>query len=131
MSFLAKLQIDGEEFNVLDFNLKFKQEIDAASKPTGNAKGGIIKISIEANQSTNFLSWMLSGDSTKNGKIVFYRRDALSKMKDLQFTKAYCIGYEEQFSSTNKTPMMITMELTAKELNFGSAKFANQWISLD
>lgn len=131
MSFLAKLQIDGEEFNVLDFHIKFKQEIDAASKPTGNAKGGIIKISIEANQNVNFLSWMLSGDLTKSGKVIFFRRDAMSKMKELKFEKAYCIGYDEQFTSTTEVPMQIKMKLASKELFFGDATFSNKWISLD
>jgi hypothetical protein len=131
MSFLAKLQIDGEEFNVLDFKIKFRQKIDEASKPTGNAKGGIIKITIEASQSTNFLAWMLSGDLTKDGKIIFFRRDAMSKMKELKFEKAFCIGYDEQFTSTTEIPMQIKMRLAAKELAFGDAKFSNKWIAIN
>ena len=74
---------------------------------------------------------MLNGDLTKDGKIVFYRRDALSKMKELKFVKAFCIGYDEQFTSTTEVPMKITMELVAKELTFGDAKFSNNWIALD
>ncbi|KAF2082936.1 type VI secretion system tube protein TssD [Flavobacterium sharifuzzamanii] len=131
MSFLAKLQIDGEEFNVLDFDIKFKKETDALNKPVGNAKGGIIKLSIESTQNTNFLSWMLSGSLTKNGKIIFFRRDAMSKMRELIFTKAYCISYNEEFKSTTEIPMSISMELTAKELIFGDANFSKKWISLD
>ncbi|MCV9929816.1 hypothetical protein OIU83_19295 [Flavobacterium sp. LS1R49] len=131
MSFLSKLQIDGEEYNILEFNINFKQEIDTTSKPTGNAKGGIIKIIIEANQSSSFLSWMLNGDLTKDGKIIFYRRDALSKMKELTFIKAFCISYDEKFTSTTEIPMKITMELVAKEITFGDAKSSNNWIALD
>ncbi|WJS92816.1 hypothetical protein NYQ10_12040 [Flavobacterium johnsoniae] len=131
MSFLSKLQIDGEEYNVLEFNIDFKQEIDNSSKPIGNAKGGIIKIIIEATQNSLFLSWMLNSDLTKDGKIIFYRRDALSKMKELTFEKAYCINYHEQFTSTTEVPMKITMELVSKELTFGDAKFSNNWIALD
>lgn len=131
MSFLSKLTIDGEEYNVLEFNINFKQEIDNTSKPTGNAKGGIIKMIIEATKDTNFLSWMLNGDLTKDGKIIFYRRDAMSKMKELTFTKAFCIGYDEQFTSTTEVPMKITIELVSKELTFGDAKFSNNWIALD
>jgi hypothetical protein len=86
---------------------------------------------IEASQNSHFLSWMLNGDLTKDGKIVFYRRDALSKMKELTFTKAFCVGYDEQFTSTTEIPMRITMELVAKELTFGDAKFSNNWIALD
>ncbi|MCV9928754.1 hypothetical protein OIU83_13875 [Flavobacterium sp. LS1R49] len=130
MSFLAKLQIDGEEYNILDFNINFKQETDTTTKPTGNAKGGIIKMTIQADHSTNFLSWMLSSDQSKDGKITFYRRDAMSKMKELTFEKAFCIGYEEQFSSTNDIPMKITMEIVSREMAFGEAKFLNDWIEL-
>ena len=131
MSFLAKLQIDGEEFNVLDFNIKFWQKIDGLNKPVGNPKGGTIKICIETNQSTSFLSWMLNGNLTKNGKIIFFRRDAMSKMRELTFDKAYCISYNEEFKSTTQTPMLISMELTAKQLVFGDADFSKKWISLN
>lgn len=131
MSFLAKLHIDGGEYNVLEFNINFKQDIDTASKPTGNAKGGIINMTIEATSNSFFLSWMINGDLTKDGKIIFYRRDALSKMKELTFVKAFCINYHEQFTSTTEIPMKIIMELVAKELTFGDAKFFNNWIELD
>lgn len=131
MSFLSKLHIDGEEYNVLEFNINFKQEIDTSSKPIGNAKGGIIKVIIEATQNSLFLSWMLNSDLTKDGKIIFYRRDALSKMKELTFEKAFCINYHEQFTSTTEVPMKITMELVSKELTFGDAKFFNSWIEID
>ncbi|MDN3672792.1 type VI secretion system tube protein TssD [Flavobacterium branchiarum] len=131
MSFLSKLHIDGEEYNVLEFNIGFKQQIDSTSKPAGEAKGGVITMIIEASQNSHFLSWMLNGDLTKDGKIVFYRRDALSKMKELTFTKAFCVSYDEQFTSTTEVPMKITMELVAKELVFGDAKFSNNWIALN
>ncbi|WP_456312377.1 type VI secretion system tube protein TssD [Pseudomonas shirazensis] len=131
MSFLSKLHIDGQEFNILDFDTEFTQGKDATGKPIGEPKGGTIKIIIEATQNTDFLSWMLNNSLTKDGKIVFYRRDAMSKMKELKFTKAFCINYREQFTSTNEVPMKITLELIAREITFGDAKFANNWIALD
>jgi hypothetical protein len=131
MSFLSKLNIDGEEYNVLDFSVDFKQGTDTAGKPKGVAKGGRLKLTIEATHSTQFLSWMLNNDLTKDGVIIFYRRDALSKMKELKFTKAYCIAYHEQFTSTTDIPMTITMELTSKEFSFGEAKFSSNWVSLE
>lgn len=131
MSFLSKLHIDGQEFNVLDFDTQFTQGKDATGKPIGEPKGGTISITIESTQSTDFLSWMLNSSLTKDGKIVFYRRDAMSKMKELQFVKAFCINYREQFTSTSEVAMKITLELVAKELTFGDAKFSNNWIALD
>jgi hypothetical protein len=131
MSFLSTFHVDGEEYNVLEFNIDFKQGTDTTGKPIGDPKGGAIKLIIEATQNTKFLSWMLNSELTKDGKIIFYRRDALSKMKELNFKKAFCINYHEQFTSTTDIPMKITLELIAKELTFGDAKFSNNWIALD
>jgi hypothetical protein len=131
MSFLSKLQIDGQEYNVLEFNINFNQELNKSGKPSGQAKGGEIDIIIEASQETNFLAWMLNSELAKDGKIIFYRRDALSKMKELNFVKAYCINYREQFTSTTEVPMKITMKLLTKELTFGGAKFHSDWIALE
>jgi hypothetical protein len=131
MSFLSTFHVDGEEYNVLEFNIDFKQGTDTTGKPIGDPKGGAIKLIIEATQNTKFLSWMLNSELTKDGKIIFYRRDALSKMKELDFKKAFCTNYHEQFTSTTDIPMKITLELIAKELTFGDAKFSNNWIALD
>ena len=131
MSFLSKLQIDGQEYNVLNFIIDFKQGTDTTGKPSGVPHGGRIRLTIEATQDSSFLSWMLDAGQVKDGKITFYRRDAMSKMRELSFTKAYCIAYEEQFTSTTESPMQIRMELTAREMTFGDAKFSNHWVSLD
>ncbi|MWB96618.1 hypothetical protein GON26_19825 [Flavobacterium sp. GA093] len=131
MSFLSRLQVDGEEFNVLEFHINFTQERDTTGKPNGISKGGNINITIEASKNTHFLSWMINSDLTKDGKIIFYRRDAMSKMKELTFTKAYCINYHEQFTSTTEVPMKITMELISQNIVFGDATFDNNWISLE
>ncbi|OXA94898.1 type VI secretion system tube protein TssD [Flavobacterium hercynium] len=127
MSFLAKLMIDGGEFNVLDFKIQFQSKKDTSGKPFGGVKGGTIKIVIEADQHTDFLAWILNHNLGKDGKIVFYRRDALGKMKDLKFERAHCIDYEEEFSSTSDSPMTIKMEIIAKEILFSDAKFSNDW----
>ncbi len=131
MSFLSKLHIDGEDYNLLDFRIEFIQESDTTGKPVGVPKGGRVKVIIEATQNTNFLSWMVDPNQTKDGKVTFFRRDAMSKMRELSFTKAYCLRYVEEFTSTTAVPMQITLEFTAKEMTFGDTKFSNNWISID
>jgi hypothetical protein len=40
--------------------INFKQEVDTTSKPTGNAKGGVVKMIIEVSQNCFiFLAWMV------------------------------------------------------------------------
>lgn len=130
MSFLAKLYIDKEEFNILEFEFDFKRARDKTNKPVGLPMGGIIKLTLESNRKTDFLFWFLNESVTKDGRIVFFRRDAMSKMKELSFLKSYCIGYNEKFSSTTNVPMHTNLEISAREFSFGDAKFANDWMVL-
>lgn len=121
MSFISKLRIDGEEYNVLEFNISFKKEKDTVCGCEGGTKGGVMILIIETIINTHLLSWMLD-EGAKNGKIIFYRRDSMTQMKELTFVEAFCVGYDEQFISATDIPMKITMELVAKELTFGDER---------
>ena len=71
--------------------------------------------------------WMVSNSQTKNGKLTFYRRDAISKMRELQFKEAYCIRYDELFIAYNTMSMKIEIVISAKEINMNGSQFARNW----
>jgi Hemolysin coregulated protein Hcp (TssD) len=127
MSFLAKLEIDGEEFNVLEFDVTFAQGTDNNGKPANKTKGGQIRLLVESTRSDVFSDWMISPTSTKDGKVVFYRRDAMSTMKNVTFKKGYCISYHESFRSQGTTPMCTLVMITCNEILVGNTKFENTW----
>lgn len=127
MSFLAKLEIEGETYNVLEFNIRVHQETDHNGKPQSVAKGGEIRVVIESRKETNFLRWMISNTETKDGNIIFYRRDAISKMKELKFEKGYCIDFHESFNALGEVPMKTEMTISCKKINFGGAEFGKSW----
>ena len=130
MSFLAKLELDGETYNVLEFDLHITQEVDHNGKPQTVAQGGNIRLVVESTKSVDFMKWMISSTQTKNGKITFFRRDAMSKMKELKFEKAFCVNFHESFRSNNEVPMQIEMLLSAKDIDFSGAVLGKPW-SLD
>ncbi|WP_282057293.1 type VI secretion system tube protein TssD [Maribacter luteus] len=41
---------------------------------------------------------MSSPDQTKDGTIIFFKRDAMSQWQRVEFTKAYCVSHEEEFN---------------------------------
>jgi hypothetical protein len=127
MSFLAKLKIDGESYNVLECNLGLHQSIDNSGKPSAEPQGGILTLVIESTESPDFFRWMISNTETKDGEVIFFRRDAISKMRDLKFEKAYCIGYNETFLNSNSTPMQIQLVLSAKEISMNGVSFKRNW----
>jgi hypothetical protein len=127
MSFLAKLEIDGEAMNVLEFHCSVVQEIDKSGKPSADPFGGNMRIIVESTKSTILFEWMTSPDQTKNGKVTFYKRDALAKMRELEFTDGYCIKYDEMFFAESNSPMQIECLISAKEIIMNGSKLSRTW----
>ncbi|TPN81235.1 type VI secretion system tube protein TssD [Aquimarina algicola] len=127
MSFLSKLHIDGEEFNVLEFEFSVEQSVDESNRPCARPKGGVIEMLIESNTKVDFFEWSKSSSATKDGRIEFYRRDNISSLKKLQFNEAYCIKYTEKFNSIDNEPLKIFLKISAKELTMRGTTLTNNW----
>lgn len=128
MSFKASLFIEDQELRVLDCEYSISQNTDHKGKPSARPQGGIVSVVVESTSDTFLFDWAASESQIKSGSITFYRRDTMSKMKELRFTDAYCVDYTEHFSATGEYPMDIELMLSAKELSLGgSSKHANPW----
>jgi len=127
MSFLSKLELDGDTYNVLECRYSFSQQIDNTGKPQGMPQGGEISIRIESTGNPELLGWMLDHNKTKDGKIIFYRRDAMSKLQELVFEKAYCINFTERFNANDNEPLQIEMQLIAKTFDVNGATHEKKW----
>ncbi|KIA99752.1 MULTISPECIES: type VI secretion system tube protein TssD [unclassified Flavobacterium] len=127
MSFLAKLELDNEIFNVLEFDINLDQNTDNNGKPSNKTKGGQIRLVIESTQTDLFSDWMVSHTSNKDGKIIFYRRDAMSTMKNVTFKKAFCISFRKSFRSEGNVPMTTEILISSNEVKIGNTLFENNW----
>jgi hypothetical protein len=127
MSFLSKLELDGNTYNILECKYNFAQPVDGTGKPKGMPKGGEIMIKIESTGNPELLNWMLDHSQVKNGKIIFYRRDAMSKLQELIFEKAFCVNFTEYFNAIDSQPLQIEMHLVAKKFNVNGAVHEKQW----
>ena len=127
MSFLAKINIDDDEMNVLDCNFSFEQGTDYTGRPSQKPKGGQISVLLESTGKTDFLEWMISPNMSKNGKITFFKRDNLSSLKTVEFKEAYCIKYSEDFDSVDTQPLKTRIIVSAKEISIKGTTFVNNW----
>lgn len=127
MSFLAKLELDDKTYNVLECEYDFTQNIDETGKPKGMPYGGEISIRVESTGTPELLNWMLDHNQTKDGKIVFYRRDAMSKLQEVLFKKAFCIKYKEHFDSQGTEPLQIEIRLIAQGFDVGGVAHNKMW----
>ena len=73
------------------------------------------------------LNWMLDHNQTKDGKIVFYRRDAMSKLQEVLFKKAFCIKYKEHFDAQGTEPLQIEIRLIAQGFDVGGVAHNKMW----
>ncbi|MBT9188750.1 type VI secretion system tube protein TssD [Zobellia russellii] len=127
MSFLAKLTVDGQIYNVLHCIYNFEQPMDGTGKPAGKPLGGQISVTIESQGKYDLFHWMKEPEQTKDGSIVFFKRDALSKLQEVKFSKAYCVSLEEEFDANDEMPMQKRIVISAKTITVGDMVFENSW----
>ncbi|WP_340199089.1 type VI secretion system tube protein TssD [Ascidiimonas sp. W6] len=127
MSFLAKLSLDGEEFNILECSFGIDQNADESGRPSAKPKGGQIELLVESTVKIDFFEWASSRSATKSGEIIFFRRDNISSLKKLEFKEAYCLKYREVFNAVDSQPLRILLVLSAKELVMRGTTFSNNW----
>lgn len=127
MSFLARLEVDGEEINVLHCGFRFSQAIDVTGKPTARPQGGTISLTVESDSDAHLFDWMIHPTQTKSGKITFFRRDASSKLKTVEFVDAHCVEYYETYDHQGEHPMQIQMVISAYEVKMNDSEFKNNW----
>jgi len=127
MSFLAKLNLDGEEFVVLDCEYGVIQNSDDNGMPSSKPRAGRIKLLIESTVRIDFFEWAISNNATKNGEIIFFKQDNISSFKTIEFSEAYCLEFRERFHADDSQPLQIHMVISAKEMSIRGTTFANNW----
>ena len=130
MSFLSKLNIEGDELNVLDCSFEFSQGADYNGRPAENPRGGQIKLLVESTSKTDFMDWAISPEMVKNGIITFYKRENMASLKKIEFKNAYCLHYREHFNSIDSQPMQTQLIISAKEITIKGTTFTNNWPTL-
>lgn len=128
MSFKAKLKVGGNEYNVLNCSYGLSQETDATGRPSSVTRGGMISIEVESTSDTSLSDWMFNNFEMRSGSIVFLKRDTEATSKELNFSDAYAVKYNENFDSTGKNPMIERIQISAREISIGNGEHRNEWV---
>ncbi|WP_452227761.1 MULTISPECIES: type VI secretion system tube protein TssD [unclassified Lacinutrix] len=132
MSFLAKLSIDDQEYNVLSFSFDVAQQVHhGSSRPTGMPTINHLHILIESSSNSGFFAWSISPYEQKDGEIIFYKRDAMASSRTLKFTGAFCINYNESFENNSKTPMSTSLVLAVESLELDDSLYQNPGMGIN
>jgi len=127
MSFKATFKMDGKEYRVLNCDFSLHQEVDSFGRPASTTRGGIVTLTVESTDNTQLFELMCDSYGKKDCSIVFNKRDEDSKMKELELTEAYVIGYREMFDNEGAGAMTETITLSAKTMKLGNGEHENEW----
>lgn len=113
-SFLAKLHLEGKTYNILKYRIHIIKDSRNIENPKGKKiiKNLYLEVESQGNETKDLLVWSLSHTNTKSGKIIFLKRDGMSKLQEIQLKNSYCTHFEEEFNSIGSDPMSINLTIT-------------------
>jgi hypothetical protein len=120
MSFKAELTIEGKTFGLRSFFLRIDREEDSKGRPSSLPSWGM-EMTIDTVDDTTITNWMIDPGKQIDGKIVFYKIDEDSKLKEIGFKKCYCYFLQDSFMtdfSFTKSEFFVA----GGELDIGSSK---------
>ncbi len=127
MSFQARLVLGNNEYNVLDCEFDISQPTGRHNLPNHHTEVGLISLVVESSSRNELWEWGMSNAMKKSGSIVFYRRDAVSSLKTLEFQHAFCIRYKEIFNSQGSIPMRIYLTLSPFLIAMQGLEITQPW----
>src|SRR6185295_15788631 len=106
-SFSANLKLEGKDFEVLDCNYSFNQNVDQEGRPAGKVFGGGITVTIlgDGEDDKEVVKWMLDQNKLLKGSIEFHKLDDSAVLQKIEFEEALCGSFSEQFTANSTDSM--------------------------
>ncbi|GAB4024290.1 type VI secretion system tube protein TssD [Spirosoma gilvum] len=119
MAYDATLNVDGNAFRINWLLLRVGRKEDQRGRPASRP-GWSVVISLDAMDDTTVKNWMIDPNMQKDGKIILSRIDEDATFKEIEFKKAHCTGYEDEFFS-DRDYMHTVINITGGELTINKS----------
>jgi hypothetical protein len=132
MSITAKLYIEGHSaeskgITVISSNIGFNQSVDESGYITSKVRASLINIVIKGTEDAEIVHWMLSNNTTKNGRIEYSGFTDSGAKRKIHFKDALLIDYSESFNDLSD--VIISLTISAREINIAGEKYSSFWSS--
>jgi hypothetical protein len=112
----AKFVLDGKEYDIEHFNIKFIQDIDHKGQPQNEARGGQFSIVLTESVGDNIYDWAKRANKTKDGQVLFQSKTE-GTVLNVTFQNAYCIKLSKVINSTAGTTTYLVISPEIISLN--------------
>ena len=116
--------LDGKEYEVEQFNIKFEQGVDYKGQPQDEVRGGRILLTLSEAVPDSIYKWALTS-STKNG-IVEFRSKTTNPPLKVEFLNGYCIGFNRVIDS--KGGLTTALVILPEEATINGINMENHWV---
>ncbi|GAB2556284.1 type VI secretion system tube protein TssD [Spirosoma areae] len=96
MAYEGTLSIDGTDFPINWMFLRVVRNENQRGEPASRPEWGVV-VSLDAMEDKAIKNWMIDPNLQKDGKIVLNRIDEDGTFKEIEFKKAYCVFYKDEF----------------------------------
>jgi len=119
----AKLLLNGQEYEIETFNIRFLQSYDYKGEPQREVKGGLMSLSINHVVDNQINNWMFNRSVKHSGSIVFasFSRIA-SPVIIIEFVNGRCAEYTKTIGNST---VSYTIIISAEEIKINGIDHEN------
>lgn len=120
----AWLILDGQEYEMSQFNISFNQLVDHKGQPQDETRGGCMLIVLTQALPESIYHWAMTS-TPKNGEVVFRSKTANAPLR-IKFMDAFCVSFQRQIS--NISGLNSTLSISPDEILINGISFDNHWV---
>lgn len=116
--------LDGQEYEMSQFNISFGQSVDHKGQPQDETRGGRMLVGLTQTVPDSIYSWAMSS-VPKNGEVVFRSKTTNAPLR-IEFTNAYCVNFNRNI--VDKEGIQTRILISPEELLINGVSFDNHWV---
>lgn len=116
--------LDGQEYEMDQFNISFGQSVDHKGQPQDEVRGGRILVGLTQTLPDSIYKWAMKSIG-KEGEIVFRSNTASSPLR-IEFKNAYCVNFMRAIS--DKGGVKSSLQISPDEILINGISFDNHWV---
>ncbi|MCA1745674.1 MAG: type VI secretion system needle protein Hcp [Bacteroidales bacterium] len=120
------LTLDGQEYELSQFNIGFAQSSDHKGEPQDQVRGGLMQMTLTQTLPESLYTWAMKS-TTKEGVVVFRIEGGSAPMK-IEFLNAFCIGFQ-RVVNTQGSGVATALTVSPEELRINGVSFDNHWVN--
>jgi len=119
----AKLMLNGQEYEIETFNIRFQKYFDHKGEPQREVKGGLMNLTINHVADKQINNWIFNRSVKHSGSIVFASFSRIANpVIIIEFTNGRCAEYTK---SIGYSSVSYTIVITAEEIKINGIDHTN------